>query len=251
MALLPAGLGFLYAGAVGKIDSLHAARGALPDFVAAKETNRLAASLANCTVCRSRTDDGFDRSVVGTLSHGYPRPDVRARGAGAFNRGYSRGMVLSGVVILASEADFHLSAVDDHAERPPGVHLARCRHCLVRSDLFCQTAPRTELGGRCGVFYRDPRSGAGIHHALHVSLHVRGRPLSVSRLHRPDRAGFGWSREIHRVGAVWAPVSLLTLHFDLWRAGNTYLAAKRGLSRHRDTLANDHRAESRFLDGRT
>ena len=39
MALLSAGPRFLCAGALGKIDSLHAARGAIPDFVAAKETN--------------------------------------------------------------------------------------------------------------------------------------------------------------------------------------------------------------------
>ena len=33
-----------------------------------------------------------------------------------------------------------------------------------------------------------------------------------------------------------------------WR---TYLATKRQLSRHRDTLANDYRPESGLLDGRT
>src|SRR6266700_6923642 len=107
MALLPAGPDFLCAGALGKIDSLRAARGAVPDFVAAKETNRLAASLANCTICRSRTDDGFDRRLVGTLSRGNPRANVRARAAGAVNRGHSCGMVLFGEVILASEADVH------------------------------------------------------------------------------------------------------------------------------------------------
>jgi hypothetical protein len=113
VALLLAGLAFLSAGALQQIDRLHAACGALPDFVATEETNRLAASFANCAVCRSRVSDGFDGNLVGTLSSGHARADVCAWAAGAPNRCYSRRVVLSGQIILAGEADVHLSAVDD------------------------------------------------------------------------------------------------------------------------------------------
>src|SRR6478672_10866129 len=143
MALLPAGPCFLCAGALGKIDSLHAARSALPDFVAAKETNRLDASLADCAVCRSRANDGVDCSLVGTPSHRNPRTNVRTRAARAVNRSHSCGMVLSREVILANEADIHLSAVDDHTGQSLGLHLARRGHRLVRGDLFRQTVHRT------------------------------------------------------------------------------------------------------------
>ena len=113
MALLLAGLDFLSAGALQQGDRLYTAGGALPDFMATKETNRLAASFANCSIYRSRVSDGFDGDLVGTLSSIHAWADVCVWAAGALDRCYSRGVVLFGQIILAGEADVHLSAVDD------------------------------------------------------------------------------------------------------------------------------------------
>src|SRR5215831_8943778 len=86
--------------------------------MAAKETNRLAASFANCSIYHSRVGDGFNNDLVGTLSSIHPRADVCTWAAGALDRCYSRGVVLFREIILAGKPHVHLSAVTVNPNNP-------------------------------------------------------------------------------------------------------------------------------------
>src|SRR4029078_4464515 len=172
--------------------------------MAAKETNRLAASFANCSIYRSRVSDGFGGNLVGTLSSIHAWADVCVWAAGTLDRCYSRGVVLFGQIILADEANVHLPAVDDSDEQSVVLHLAGRWHRFVRSHLFRKALRRAKCRGRGGIFCGDVEPGARIHHALHVSVHVRGRPLPIFGLHRPDRAGLHWFSEADCLSAVWS-----------------------------------------------
>src|SRR5207244_13128495 len=110
--LFPAVLDVRCSAALQQGDRLYAAGGALPDFLAANETPRLAANFANCSIYRSRVSDGFDGDLVGTLSSIRAWADVCVWAAGALDHCYSRGVVLFGQIVLAGQADVHLSAMD-------------------------------------------------------------------------------------------------------------------------------------------
>ena len=69
---------------------------------------------------------------------------------------------------------------------------------VCASSLFSASIFGAQRRGRSGIFPCDPEPGAGVHHALHISLHVCSRSLSIPGLYRSDCLGVCWSGQFGR-----------------------------------------------------
>src|SRR5712691_2612697 len=84
--------------------------------------------------------------------------------------------------------------------------------------------PQHRSGG--GVFRGDSESATRLHHALHVSLHICGGPLPISREHWTDCADFSRPGSIFRFGEVRPAADMLPERFDYRDTMSAHMAPK-------------------------
>src|ERR1035437_2120033 len=183
MAVVWMDTGFLRAGAVQQDDGLHTAGGIAYNSVVERKADRLAAAGAGCSVSGYGFGNGAAGHLVGTISSRHAGGKNFAGLAGTRSRREPRGLVLRGKTGLAIQPDLQLSALDNQSRRSVRLWLAGCGSWIMRCDCFCQAIRGAQCRG-CGVVLRgDIKPVAGLHHALHLPLFVRRRPLSICRLY--------------------------------------------------------------------
>src|ERR1700730_2531100 len=109
---------FVFAGALRQNDGLHVAGGAAFNFVVKKNPDYLATPYPNRSLCSTRPEHGFGRSVVGTLSSRHAGSAFCAQPTGAGACCQPRGLVLLRQTFLAFQPDVHLPPMERSCARP-------------------------------------------------------------------------------------------------------------------------------------
>src|SRR5438067_10646318 len=191
---------------------MHPASGIALNCVVAEKPNQQATVGASRSFPRPWYCHGFVDGVVGALPSRHTRSTLRHRSARASPHCQPSHLVLSGQTILAIEPYLHLSALAHHAEQSVRLPAAFGDSWIMRSNIF-HTAPlRSRAGGGDGDLCCDSWPGAGLHHGVYLSLHLRGRPLPVSREYWPHRTGVRGRRHS---GSLLQPAPSP----DLWHTG--------------------------------
>ena len=99
------------------------------------------------------------------------------------------------------------------------------------------------------VFCSNARPASRLHHALHISLHVRGGSLPVFSQHRSDRRRIRGPRDIEPIEQDLAVARSQQRFGDIDLPQSADLATKRDLSRLGNAVADNDREKPELLDG--
>ena len=152
MVLLCVGFDPLRAGSFVQNNGLHAASGAVPDFVVTEKADQLAKNYSDRPVFPSWAGDGLDHSLVGTIPSGHARSALCPQSDRARPHRQSRGLVLFGQTHLAIQSDLHLSAMGYRADSSARLHVAVGGNGSLRGNLFSAAICGAQRRNRNAVF---------------------------------------------------------------------------------------------------
>src|SRR6266700_1251945 len=152
MVLLCVGFDPLRAGSFVQNNGLHAASGAVPDFVVTEKADQLAKNYSDRPVFPSWAGDGLDHSLVGTIPSGHARSALCPQSDRARPHRQSRGLVLFGQTDLAIQSDLHLSAMEHRADSSALLHVAVGGNGSLRGNLFSAAICWAQRRNRNAVF---------------------------------------------------------------------------------------------------
>src|ERR1041385_5689049 len=160
-------------------DGMHSAGGVAVGAVATSSASELEATAAGGAVRDDGSGDGIADDVVGASSPRYARWRLRDELDRSITRSQSRDLVLPGQTALAFQSEFQLPALEDRSLASAGLQLDR-RVCSVGGrDLSDAPLRRAQRRSRNDLLRRDVESVTRAGDALHLSLHVRCRSLSI------------------------------------------------------------------------